>query len=678
MKFKISLLFLTILLFIAGCSEPSKKSDNSAVIPVEINVDFDYKVNTDMSVNFTSNISGVPEYAVVTYKWNFGGEVLEAGKESEQNPSVTYKDYGSYQVSLTIDVNGVEYTSSTKEITLSIDEVSVDFSYNINGKQITFTPFLTPEVSVEPIYTWNFGGNVTENDQTNTKTPTVTYAEYGEYIVNLTVTVGGKDFKSQDKTIILDNTPIVAHNYNLNASTATYLYFINGKLYISESKFGYKLREHFFSLDNDSIKKMVMGYNAYAMVTEKGNLYTWGRSDYGALGFGLDKKYVAEPALLDIDGKKIKDIILFNNYSDDAFLALTDDGNVYGWGYNSGNRLALSSSENAGNPEIIENLKNKNIIDLKIIQNVVFALSSDGKLYNWGQDASNGTLGLGDTGSQTLPAVIPALENINIKNIFIPKGNGSFIYAIADNGEIYSWGNNEQNGLLGHGNTAYIVKTPTKVDMTNITGKIKNIVISSSKSIYMLSEDGQVYANGQTTNGQLGIPSDDTKILSPAKLEIPNNDKIKNIEVSDGKQGSYAVFLISESGKIYTAGSSYNGQLGLGQSSGNALTPTLISSLENEKIVKFKNVNNSSYAITDKGALYVWGDNQQKQLGIDHIPSSNRFIYEPVKVENIDGFVSNIAYDDKNVYILLRDGRVFASGYNFKNGLTEVKYVPEQ
>lgn len=421
-----------------------------------------------------------------------------------------------------------------------------------------------------------------------------------------------------------------------------------------------------------------MGNKAYSIVTEKGKLYTFGRSDHGALGFGLDKTYVADPALLDIEGKKIKDIILFNNYSSDAFLALTDDGNVYGWGYNSDNRMALSNSENAGNPEIIKNLNNKNIIDIKIIQNVVFALSSDGKLYNWGSDASNGTLGLGDTGSQALPAVIPALENINIKNIFIPKGNGSFIYAIADNGDIYSWGKNEQNGLLGHGNTDYIVKTPTKVDMTNITGKIKNIVISSSKSIYMLSEDGQVYANGQTTNGQLGIPSNDTKILSPTKIEIPNNDKIKNIEVSDGKNGSYSVFLISESGKIYTAGSSVKGQLGLGQSSGNALTPALISSLENEKIVKFKNIDYSSYAITDKGVLYVWGNNQYKQLGLENVPSYDMYKYEPVKLESIDGFVSNIAYDDKNIYILLRDGRVFASGYNFKNGLTEVKYVPEQ
>lgn len=255
MKLRISLLLLTILLFIAGCSESNKKNNNSSMMPIGINVDFDYKLNTDMTVNFTSNITGVSEYEVITYKWNFGGEVLETGKESEQNPTVTYKNYGTYQVSLTIDVNRVEYTSSAKEITLTVDDISVDFNYNINGKHITFTPLLTPEINENVIYTWNFGGNILENDQTNAKNPTVTYAEYGEYVVNLAVTVDGKDFKSMDKIIILENTPVTAHNYKLNASTTTYIYFIDGKLYISESQFAYKLRELIFNLDNDSIKK---------------------------------------------------------------------------------------------------------------------------------------------------------------------------------------------------------------------------------------------------------------------------------------------------------------------------------------------------------------------------------------------------------------------------------------
>lgn len=593
MKLKITILSLMYLLLFTACNQ-SSSSISIGGQPLDIKVDFAYQINQDKSVIFTPNIKGLPENAEVLYKWDFGGQVVETGKETE-------------------------------------------------------------------------------------KTPTVTYNNYGIYSVSLTVTAGNKEFQSPIINITLENVGIVAHNYSLNASTPTYMYYMNNELFVAESKFGYKLRKHIFTLENDKVKKIVVANKAYALITEQGQLYVWGRSDVGALGAGAGVTYKAEPFLIDIEGKKIKDIFIFNNYSSDAFIALADDGSVYAWGYNSSKRLAIDSSENVSTPTIIENLKDKNIIDIKIYQELVFALGKDGKLYNWGEDSSYaGMMGRGDISSEIFPTVIPDLENINVKKVFLPKGNGSFVYVIADNGEIYSWGRNENAGLLGHGDSKYVVKVPTKVDMANITGKIIDIVISSSKSVFMLSDNGQVYSNGRNTNGQLGTGADIVNpVLSPTKIEIPDNDIIKDIQVSDGKSGSYSVFFISESGKIYSAGSEVNGQLGLGESSGNALVPALITALENEKIVKFRNVLYSSYAITENGSLYVWGDNQHTQLGVVNNPSYDFYKYEPVKVDGVEGYVSNIAYDDKNIYILLQDSRVFASGFNHKNGPVEITYIPE-
>lgn len=681
MKLKITILSLMYLLLFTACNQ-SSSSISIGGQPLDIKVDFAYQINQDKSVIFTPNIKGLPENAEVLYKWDFNTDNPNTMVSKEQNPTYMYADTGVYKVQLTITYNGNQYVSSVKTIEIKQDiNLSVSFSYTVNDKQVSFSPEITGTTGNENIsYLWNFGGQVVETGKETEKTPTVTYNNYGIYSVSLTVTAGNKEFQSPIINITLENVGIVAHNYSLNASTPTYMYYMNNELFVAESKFGYKLRKHIFTLENDKVKKIVVANKAYALITEQGQLYVWGRSDVGALGAGAGVTYKAEPFLIDIEGKKIKDIFVFNNYSNDAFIVLADDGSVYAWGYNSSKRLAIDSSENVSTPTIIENLKDKNIIDIKIYQELVFALGKDGKLYNWGKDSSNaGMMGRGDISSEIFPTVIPDLENINVKKVFLPKGNGSFVYVIADNGEIYSWGRDENAGLLGHGSAENVISIPKRIDMANITGKIIDIVISSSKSVFMLSDNGQVYGNGRNTNGQLGTGADTLNIavLSPTKIEIPDNDIIKDIQVSDGKSGSYSVFFISESGKIYSAGSEVNGQLGLGESSGNALVPALITALENEKIVKFRNVLYSSYAITENGSLYVWGDNQHTQLGVVNNPSYDFYKYEPVKVDGVEGYVSNIAYDDKNIYILLQDSRVFASGFNHKNGPVEITYIPE-
>lgn len=683
MKLKITILSLMYLLLFTACNQ-SSSSISIGGQPLDIKVDFAYQINQDKSVIFTPNIKGLPEGAEVLYKWDFNTDKPNTMVSNEQNPTYMYADTGVYKVTLTITYNGNQYVSSVKTIEIKQDiNLSVSFSYTINGKQVSFIPEITGTTGNENIsYLWNFGGQVVETGKETEKAPTVTYNDYGTFNVSLTVTAEHQEFYSPVLNITLENVSIMSHNYNIDAYTTTYIYHMNNELFVAESQFGYSLRQYNFALENDKVKKIVLGRKAYALITEQGKLYTWGRSDAGALGFGADKinQYKADPALLDVSSKKIKDIFVFNNYNNDAFIALADDGSVYAWGYNSNRRLAIDSSDNVTTPTAIESLKDKNIIDIKIYQELVFALGKDGKLYNWGKDGTgSGIMGRGNTTSETYPSVIPDLADINIKQIFLPKGNGNFVYAIADNGDVYSWGRDENAGLLGHGSAENVISIPKRIDMANITGTIIDIVISSSKSVFMLSDNGYVYSNGRNTNGQLGTGADtvNTVILRPTKIEIPNNDIIKDIQVSNGKSGSYSVFFISESGKIYSAGSEVKGQLGLGESSGNAVVPALVTALENEKIVKFINVLYSSYAITENGSLYVWGDNQYTQLGVVNNPSYDYYKYDPVKVGSLDGYVSNIAYDDKNIYILLQDGRVFASGYNHKNGPVEITYIPE-
>ena len=76
-------------------------------------------------------------------------------------------------------------------------------------------------------------------------------------------------------------------------------------------------------------------------VTKDERVYCLGLNDFGLLGLGHVKKFRGLTEIKELSGKKIKDIF-FGSYPT-FLLALTEDNQIFGWGYDFLEELGIGS-----------------------------------------------------------------------------------------------------------------------------------------------------------------------------------------------------------------------------------------------------------------------------------------------------------------------------------------------
>jgi alpha-tubulin suppressor-like RCC1 family protein len=123
-------------------------------------------------------------------------------------------------------------------------------------------------------------------------------------------------------------------------------------------------------------------------------------------------------------------------------LLLTKDGQVYVWGWNTEGQLGLGDNGIRSSPTLITKFKGKRIISISTGKYTSYALDSEGNVYSWGYN-SFGNLGLGDIESVNIPTLIPSLKGKFISFLSC----GPHCFAIDDNENVYSWGNNSRSQL---------------------------------------------------------------------------------------------------------------------------------------------------------------------------------------------------------------------------------------
>ena len=169
---------------------------------------------------------------------------------------------------------------------------------------------------------------------------------------------------------------------------------------------------------------------------------------------------------------------------------------------------------------------------------------------------------------------------------------------------------------LGLGNANAILK-PT-MNLNFLSKDIKQIVFGYYHSLALVN-DGSIYATGFNGQGQLGDGTT-TQRNNPVLIAQSRFDNEKVIKVAAGERHSAA---ITESGKLYMWGLNNNGQLGLGDTTQRNI-PTLVDPAKfgNEKIVDVGlggwSTNGHTIALTETGKVYAWGLNGYGQLGINN------------------------------------------------------------
>jgi alpha-tubulin suppressor-like RCC1 family protein len=358
--------------------------------------------------------------------------------------------------------------------------------------------------------------------------------------------------------------------------------------------------------------------------------YSWGLNKGGALALG-DEKNRSTPQI-------IKSITNATDITGGAShtVFLTSNGDVFTCGANEYGECGLGNNvESVLTPKKIDA---KSIIKTAASNNCghTLLLDSAGKVYSFGSN-TYGQLGYGNLTDSNTPQLIKALENVKITNI-VAGGNGvdGYSLALAENGDLFAWGSNEF-GQLGLDDSDKRM-TPTKVD---ILSKITMMAAGSNHS-FALRSNGQLFAFGRNDYGQLGL-GDVEHRYAPEEVKSLRGKKITSIKAA----GEYSLVLLEDS-TLYVFGSNDEGQLGMGDKVQREV-PTVFTGLKNKKITKLAAGWYHVLALTDSSELFVWGRNDDKQLGLG---DKTEVMRSPAQV-SIQGKIKDIAVGCFNSFALV-------------------------
>ena len=132
--------------------------------------------------------------------------------------------------------------------------------------------------------------------------------------------------------------------------------------------------------------------------------------------------------------------------------------------------------------------------------------ADDGTVYSWGQN-QYGQLGLGDTAERLIPTLIPGLSNI----VAVAAGEYHSV-ALDKNGNVWEWGRNNVY-QLGNGTTADS-SVPVK-----LAGIIGTAVSAAGNYTLTLGSDGYIYIWGDASNTNIGIKASGLDGKTPGKLK---------------------------------------------------------------------------------------------------------------------------------------------------------------
>lgn len=405
-------------------------------------------------------------------------------------------------------------------------------------------------------------------------------------------------------------------------------------------------------LPNDEPVASIAAGKYYSIVKGKsGTVYSTGNAGYGCLGLGESIKSVHSPTAINVTGTPLegKSIVQISGGSTHVLL-LTEDGIVFGHGDNSGKAPGCGCDE-----EVIwipSRIK-FDPIDGEIIVEISAGTDSSLILSDKGRLYMFGKRGanLDDSDTPQLVDITQVIQNRHI--VSIAAGDG-FGVILMNDGTVASFGNGD-GGQLGAGKHVLCSEMAVEVDMRRYETKKAVSISTGVAHTLVVLDDGNVVCFGRNLAAVCGTGDLLDKYV-PETTVLDGSQYGTFISAFSGGYQSYAYIA---RGNLYVFGDNENGQLGDGTLR-NRYEPRVL--LDNA-VHNFLGVvvgTDHLLAYTASGELWSAGINTYGQLG----DGSTATRYRPILIDSLPGRVKRIGAGNYYSLVLTENNEVYSFGGN--------------
>ena len=325
---------------------------------------------------------------------------------------------------------------------------------------------------------------------------------------------------------------------------------------------------------------VVGSYSTVAMLTNDGDVVAWGHNGHGQQGRGhttgngyarsIDASDIGRAS--DIPGRDVVklDLVRGSPANSSSLHALCRDGSLWAWGHGSYGNLGQGDTSHSYKPVRCKKTGDVPLTDVIDFwpghgnRNACFALTRDGTLWAVGQN-SWGKLGVDDgTTDMHLFTEVAGLPAGAVIRKVAPCGSsrGAATAVLMKDGTIWTAGYGGQ-GFHGDGATDHrhlFEQLPLPAGVGAATDLWAG---GEYAQLWFNGDDGNTYACGYNDQGQLGIGNTTGDITAPTPVALPDGVTARMVSTGgayDGAAHRHSTVMLGSDGRVYTCG--HYGQYG--------------------------------------------------------------------------------------------------------------------
>lgn len=273
------------------------------------------------------------------------------------------------------------------------------------------------------------------------------------------------------------------------------------------------------------IRGVACGRTHSIVLTNEG-MFSFGNNSYGQCGRSIveNEEYFDNPSV--IQKVWLDDDIVDVKCGQDHTCFLSKEGKVYTCGWSADGQLGQDTYTVQSKPsEVKGDIQGVKITHLATKGDFVLALSKDGELFGWGNNEYKQLLMTGIQEPQIgVPRHVKLPQYVKLP-ILSASCSGTHCIIVDGNGQVWVWG----FGLLGRGPKCEESKEPLEIP-DRLLGKYQELPHTQNKKVSFVQcglncstivmDDGSLYMWGKNSYGTIGV-GENNDIYFPLRVNIP-------------------------------------------------------------------------------------------------------------------------------------------------------------